>query len=282
MGTNNFLVFNPAAANQETDVVYASDPLRTGGAPVDAIVPSPLLNKVLHQTSAIAQAIGQLLADVTGQTINDSNVTTLLQQLAMAISGTDYAGTSGGAANIQTLSPTIVPISYQIGASMRFLAGFTNTAAMTMNVSGLGALNVFKATPTGPAALSGGEVVAGTIYTLVYDGTNFQLSSPGPKASFAAPGYFRLPSGLIFQWGLVDLGGDVPEGSYGPFSFPIPFPNACLNIQFTTYVTDNGQDLFACLFSGEPPTATQFWFFLNLPAGANNRGRGATWFAVGF
>ena len=44
-------------------------------------------------------------------------------------------------------------------------------------------------------------------------------------------GYQILPSGLIMQWGLVTDDGAIK-------SFPIPFPNACLNI--TTSINFNG------------------------------------------
>ena len=89
-----------------------------------------------------------------------------------------FGGTSGGAANVQTLTPAVAMASLIAGRKISFIAGFTNTAALTMNVSGLGAANVFKKSQSGPVACNGGEVVAGVAFTLIYDGTQWQLENP--------------------------------------------------------------------------------------------------------
>ena len=41
-------------------------------------------------------------------------------------------------------------------------------------------------------------------------------------------GYCKLPNGLIFQWGRTNI-----DGSSGSVNFPIAFPNALYNVQFT-------------------------------------------------
>ena len=60
---------------------------------------------------------------------------------------------------------------------------FTNTGAATLNVNGIGA----KAIQLAAAALTGGEIVAGQMVTVAYDGTQFQIT--------ALPGHYR--GGLI-------------------------------------------------------------------------------------
>ena len=84
-----------------------------------------------------------------------------------------WGSTSGGSANAQTLtlSPTVT--AYVAGQRFSFLAGFTNTAAATLNVNGAGAKNIFN-TATG-AAIGAGEVVSGRAYEVIYDGTQFLL-----------------------------------------------------------------------------------------------------------
>ena len=47
--------------------------------------------------------------------------------------------------------------------------------------------------------------------------------------SIMADGYVTLPSGLIFQWGIVN----GPLASSGPVSFNINFPTACFNVSCT-------------------------------------------------
>ena len=84
-----------------------------------------------------------------------------------------WGSTSGGTANAQTLtlSPTVT--AYVAGQRFSFLAGFTNTAAATLNVNGAGAKNIFNAA-TG-VAIGAGEVVSGRAYEVIYDGTQFLL-----------------------------------------------------------------------------------------------------------
>lgn len=75
-----------------------------------------------------------------------------------------------------TLIGTSVPpaTAYVAGMTISFVAVNTNTGAVTIDVDGLGAKNVYigSATP-----LSGGELVATRIVQLEYDGTRFQLQT---------------------------------------------------------------------------------------------------------
>lgn len=84
-----------------------------------------------------------------------------------------YGATSGGSANAQTLTLSPIVTAYVAGQRFSFLAGFTNTAAATLNVNGVGAKNIFNAA-TG-AAIGAGEIVVGRAYEVLYDGTQFQL-----------------------------------------------------------------------------------------------------------
>ena len=84
-----------------------------------------------------------------------------------------WGGTSGGAANAQTLTlaPTIT--AYAAGQRYSFIAGFTNTAAATLNINGVGTKSIFNVA-TG-AAIGAGEIVATRAYEVIYDGTQFLL-----------------------------------------------------------------------------------------------------------
>jgi hypothetical protein len=63
------------------------------------------------------------------------------------------------------------PPAYVTGEVYRFIAGFTNSAATTLNVNGLGA----KAIQYQGLALVANSIVAGRIAEVVYDGTQFEL-----------------------------------------------------------------------------------------------------------
>jgi hypothetical protein len=84
-----------------------------------------------------------------------------------------WGGTSGGAANAQTLTLAPIITAYVAGQRYSFIAGFTNTAAATLNINGVGTKSIFNAA-TG-AAIGAGEIVATRAYEVLYDGTQFLL-----------------------------------------------------------------------------------------------------------
>lgn len=85
-----------------------------------------------------------------------------------------YVATVGGTADAITLTPSPAITAYVAGQEFSFIVSGANTTAVTVNVSGLGAKSVTK---NGSTALAAGELVAGQIVTLRYDGTRFQLVS---------------------------------------------------------------------------------------------------------
>jgi len=86
-----------------------------------------------------------------------------------------WCGTSGGSANAQTLTPSPAIVSYAaaVGQEFAFVAGFTNTTAMTIAISGLAALN----TTMGIIALPAGGVAIGRIYVaLIESATSIRVA----------------------------------------------------------------------------------------------------------
>jgi hypothetical protein len=57
-------------------------------------------------------------------------------------------------------------------------------------------------------------------------------------------GYQKLPSGLIIQWGcgVNQNASDYAQTNAQTISFPIAFPNACLNLSVSTYSTEISLD----------------------------------------
>gem|GEM_PF-4503222 len=110
-------------------------------------------------------------------TTTGTTTTAVWQPIMVGFVGILWAGVSGGSANAQTLTPTPALSGLAAGVALSFQAGFSNTAALTINVSGLGAKNVYKDGPAGPVALTGGEIIANQICTIRYDGTQWQLTS---------------------------------------------------------------------------------------------------------
>ena len=107
-----------------------------------------------------------------GTTATDA--TTLGQVQAQAFI---WCGTSGGSANAQTLTPTPAISSYAAGQVFRFIAGFTSTAALTLQVSGLASPVTCLMKGSKIAFGSLAPVMAGLTYEALYDGTNFLVSN---------------------------------------------------------------------------------------------------------
>ena len=81
--------------------------------------------------------------------------------------------TTTGSSNAYLLTPNRTVAAYTAGDAYMIKASFTNTSAVTINVSSLGAKSIVK--PSGDA-LAAGEITSGGIYAIIYDGTNFQMA----------------------------------------------------------------------------------------------------------
>ena len=94
-------------------------------------------------------------------------------------------GTSGGAANVQTLTISPPITAYVSGMVLSFRAGYTNTGQTTMNVNSKGAKNVKQNGVGTPAHLSGGEIIADCVYHIVFDTTENAFILLNPTKSSA-------------------------------------------------------------------------------------------------
>jgi hypothetical protein len=76
---------------------------------------------------------------------------------------------SGADTIVASSNPALT--TYTAGNAFNFVVATTNTSAVTINIDGLGAKAITK---SGTTALSAGDLVAGTMIYIVYDGTRFQ------------------------------------------------------------------------------------------------------------
>jgi hypothetical protein len=91
-GTSNFVAWDAPQVNIESDTQYAADSSRINGLATGAIVPSPLLNKVLLQATIMPAAIGEALA-AKGFSTSDSSQSALAAVLANLITTADQPAT---------------------------------------------------------------------------------------------------------------------------------------------------------------------------------------------
>jgi microcystin-dependent protein len=93
-------------------------------------------------------------------------------------SATIFAGASAGTPNAITV--TAAAFSGADGQVINYISTNTNTGGATFNPSGFGAVQIVRDSSTGPAALTGGELVATNAVSLIYDATasTFHILSP--------------------------------------------------------------------------------------------------------
>jgi hypothetical protein len=116
-----------------------------------------------------APFITETLTQKISQTTADARYT---QQTQVQSGALIYATDTSGAANTVTASLSPAITSYTAGLRVNIKIANTNTGASTVNINGLGAKTIVKLDGT---ALAAGDIAAGMIAILVYDGTNFQL-----------------------------------------------------------------------------------------------------------
>jgi hypothetical protein len=86
-----------------------------------------------------------------------------------------WGGTAGGTANALTISVGGPPTAYAEGQRFAFVVASNNTGAATLAVTPLSAKSIRR---LDGSTLAAGDLVAGELISVIYDGTNFRLSSP--------------------------------------------------------------------------------------------------------
>jgi len=118
-----------------------------------------------------------------------------------------------------------------------------------------------------------------------FDGTSnltWSLADLGYSSAKTANGWMKRPDGIIEQWGLYLLftNSEITRS----VTFPIAFPNACLNVTVTDLnppVSNKDKyDLTAQVNQGSL-TATGFSVFIQAPGGVGNNWAGMYWRAIG-
>ncbi len=99
-------------------------------------------------------------------------------------SNTDKLVTVSGT---DTLTGSVTPAltAYAAGNLFSFVVANTNTGAVTINIDGVGSKSI---TRTGSTALVAGDMVAGEVVLIEYDGTRFQLLNPNSYTNLVVSG----------------------------------------------------------------------------------------------
>jgi len=162
----------------------------------------PVRNAAIHLFAGFFIAAAKTIAD---RAVTQRKLHWLANFFCVASGVDDYVG---------TVNPT-AGFSYGDGATTSFFLPvlFTNanTTAVTLNINGLGQKNVLKMVGTALAPIDAGDIAAGSIHLLAYDGTQFQLLSVIPRTDINTPPHgiphfiapvliVNQPSGSAVAW----------------------------------------------------------------------------------
>jgi hypothetical protein len=160
------------------------------------VISSTTMNNTM---SDLATALTQSIAN-DGQTTPVANLpmaTFRHTNVGNAVARTDYAAagqvqdsslqwlTSIAGTDTITASITPSPTAYAAGQTFRFVPAGTNTTNVTLNINGLGAKAITK---NGTVALVPGDLVGGTVFEVIYDGTQFQLKTAATATATSSYG----------------------------------------------------------------------------------------------
>lgn len=127
--------------------------------------------------------------------------------------GSELYRSDTGAANAYVLNGTTVSFgSYQNGMTFRFKAANSNTGPSTVNIDALGVKTIKHG---GTVDLSAGDIVAGQVYDITYDATNFQLVNPsGQGVPTGSVNMFAAPAASVPTGWLICDGSAVSRTTY--------------------------------------------------------------------
>jgi hypothetical protein len=190
--------------------------------------------------------------DGSAVTIQQSADTAILQTRADSQSGTALLCRSletSGTTYTCAIQPTLT--EYTTGMVLRWLPETANTGAVTLNVDTLGARAIRS--PDGTADLQAGEISAGTLYEIWYDGTKFRRIASGVAASAppAAPASF-----LDWPFGPMNAGASsapnlVSANRLLGMTFYVAPPGRVINhIRGYTHTNGDAGDMAWAIYDG--------------------------------
>lgn len=122
-----------------------------------------------------------------------------------------WYATDSGLANAYIVNPTPAVTALTVGTQVSFTTTHPNTGGSTINISSLGVKNITK---FGTVALVSGDIIAGEIYYLTYDGLEWQLDDPTTAQGTV------VSVGETFTGGLITVAGS-PISTSGTFALTV-------------------------------------------------------------
>lgn len=273
---------------------FKANTLNTGGASLNV---NGLGAKTIVKDGSLPLDTGDIKASQIVQVIYDGTNFQMLSPKSYALAqncSAIYAADSQ-ASDTYVITLTPIPTAYTAGMIVSFKANTLNTGACTLNVNSLGAIAIKKFGTTNDTAT--GDILAGQIVTVIYDGTNFQMvsavddinnltgkTSPDATNDFSklwdnsASAYKKVnPTNLILS-GLPS--GAVLQTQQGTFtstasSTSASFADTGITVNITPASSNNKVLIFA-MISGGADTGSNTGCAFNLMRGVTNIIQGAS------
>jgi hypothetical protein len=125
----------------------------------------------------------------------------------MTVTGTINGGTTTGSGNAYVLALAPPITAYTTNQCFTFKANFTNTAAASLNINGLGAKTLKKFVSTVVTDLAPNDVTNGQIISVCYDGTNMQLVGSGGVGGGGGGGVSSFIAFSAAAYAMTNFGG---------------------------------------------------------------------------
>lgn len=206
LGTATISIASPAIISNTGHGLIAGDSVQfttTGSLPTGILTGTTyfvIAAGLTANTFEISTTVGGSPVTTTG---SQSGVQTLIRTTPFAVVSNDPSifpnayGVDTGSANAYVITLSTAPSALVAGQEYAFKAVNVNSGASTININGLGATTIIHSDGT---ALVAGDIPAGGIVQIIYDGTAFRIGSVSVPSTdyqvFTASGTWTKPSGL--------------------------------------------------------------------------------------
>lgn len=207
LGNPTITIASPAVITLASHGLHANDIVKfttTGALPTGIVAGTSyyvIASGLTTNAFEISATAGGAAINTTG---SQSGTHTLTKITPVSVGTNDYRingnnyGVSASGTDAYAITLANAPTAYIQGQTFSFKADVGNTNAATLNVNGLGAKTIKKLATTD---LSTGDILAGQVIVVEYDGTNFQIVSVIPGLAptvqtFLASGTYTKPAGV--------------------------------------------------------------------------------------
>lgn len=265
MAKNNFKPFaTGAGANVMSQADWEALPALLSGFTAGK-ASSAQVNKAIRQASFIAAALAQYTANKSGlDVLDDGDVAGFISKMSTAF-GKDFQALDATLTALAGLTTGVNKLPYFTGTDS---AAQTDLTQIGRDVIGQTTVaNLLTYLGLGEAAKRG----VGTGNNQLPDMSSF-------AASLSGNGWQKLPSGLIIQWAQVLSN----SGGFAPWTYPIAFPNACLQAYASAFVGATANNFTLTMIGNPGTTAVTTACYVNGVQSSTAGQVGVRYLAIGY